>query len=235
MTGIDITCITRINRNTSSPRLAFHGKWLGAMGFLPGALVQFVPELGGMTFTLCDENIQKYSELDRQTKEQGGILMQVYEYRDGLQLCISGARLDATGLIFGDALLIRYEPGFVHMRRLPGMAKLVTPHVVGQWLAESGFVPNAVLTMASEPGLITCTLHENGLERTAELVKYARANKLKLIQVQKEKYKHGVIQWIDIPPPCLEKAGFTPDDALLAVYEYGLIKLQKPDFVSLGF
>jgi len=236
MTGVDIASVTRINRNTSSPRLDFHADWLGAMGFVSGALVQYIPELGGMTFTLCDENIQRYSELDRVTKERGGTLMQVYCYRDGLQLCISGARLNDTGLIWGDRLLVRYEHGLVRMRKLPqGAVKLVTTHIVGKWLAESGFIPDAVLSVASEPGLITFTLHENGVERTAELVKYSRANKLKLLQVQKEPYKHGLIQWFDIPPSCMEKAGFNPDDSMLAVYEYGTIKLQKPDLVALGF
>jgi len=236
MNGVDLTSITRIDRNNNCPRLNFHAKWLGAMGFVPGALVQFLPETDGMTFTLCDENIIKYSELDRRTKEKGGTLMQIYSRRDGLQVCISGARLDDTGLVYGDKLIIRYQPGLIRMRKLPYLAaKLTTSHVIGKWLAESGFVPNAVLTMASEYGLITCQLHENGVERTAELVRYARENRLKLLQVQKEKYKHGVLQWIDIPPPCLEKAGFTSDDLLLAVYEYGTIKLQKPDFIALGF
>jgi len=236
MNGVDIAGITRINRNTSSPRLVFQAEWLGNMGFISGALVQFIPEPGGITFTLCDENIGRYSELSLRTKELGGTLMQVYEYRDGLQLCISGARLNDTGLIFGDKLLVRYKPGIIQMRKLSQCAvKLVNAHVVGKWLAESGFVPDAVLSVDSKPGIITCNLHENGVERTAELVKYARANKLQLLQVQKEPYKHGVIQWIDIPPSCLEKAGFGPDDSMLAVYEYGIIKLQKPDFVALGF
>lgn len=236
MMGVDITTVTRSNRITSNPRITFHAKWLGDMGFTSGALVQFIPELGGMTFTLCDANIQKYSELDHLTKEQGGTLMQVYEYRDGLQLCISGARLDSTGLVFGDALIIRYEYGVVRMRKLPNSAMvLTTSHVVGKWLAESGFVPDAVVTVASVPNLITCALCVNGIERAAELVKYARKNKLKLLQVQKEKYKHGVIQWIDIPPECLSKARFDTNDLLLATYEYGFITLRKPNFAALGF
>ena len=237
MNGVDITSIIRINKkNHHSPRLIFCAKWLGDMGFVSDALVQFIPEPGGMTFTLCNENIQNYSELDRQTKASGGTLMQVYLQRYGLQLCVSGSRLNATGLVWMDKLLIRYEPGLVRMRKLPLRAvKLTTPHVIGQWLADSGFVPHAVFTMDAQPGLITCTLQENGVERTAELVKYARANKLKLLQVQKTKHKRSVYQWFDIPPSSLEKAGFAPDETLLATYEHGHITLQKPDFAALGF
>ena len=221
------------------------------MGFVAGALVQYIPEPNGMTFTLCDENIRKYSELYHSTKEKNGTLMQIYDYRDGLQLTISGSRLDETGLVFGDRLIVCYEHGFVKMRKLPkspngGGTTLTTARITGAWLAESGFVINSVITVASETGVIICTLQENGLERTSELVKYARQNKLKLLQVQGRDYKlrllknqhqcrHGVILSFDIPPQCLDIAGFAPDELLLAVYEYGTIKLQKPDFVALGF
>ena len=237
MNGVDITSIIRINKkNNNSPRLICCAKWLGNMGFVSGALVQFIPQPGGMTFTLCNENIQNYSELDRHTKANGGTLMQVYLQPYGLQLCISGSRLDATGLAWLDKLLVLYEPGLVRMRKLPHVAvELTTPHVIGKWLAESGFVPDAVLAVDTQPGLITCTLQENGIERTAELVKYARANKLTLLQVHKRKHKHGVYQWFDIPPHCLAKAGVAPDETLLATYEYGIIKLQKLDFAALGF
>jgi len=236
MNGVDIASITRINRNDNRPRMVCGCEWLKDMGFTSGALVQFIPEPGGMTFALCNENIRDYSELDRHTKANGGTLMQVYLHPYGLQLCISGARLDATGLVWHDKLLIRYEPGLVRMRKLPKEAvKLTTPHVIGKWLAESGFVPDAVLAVGTQPGLITCTLQENGIERTAELVKYARANKLTLLQIHKRKCKHSVYQWFDIPSSCLEKAGFAPDELLLATYEYGIIKLRKPDFAELGF
>jgi len=206
------------------------------MGFTSGALVQYLPENGGMTFTLFNENIPSYSDLYHDTKAKNGTLMQVYCRRDGWQLCVCSAALGPTGLQYGDSLIVRYEYGFIRLRKLPkGAVQLVTPHVVGKWLTVAGFVPDAVLTVAAQLGTITCTLHENGIERTAELVKYARANKLQLLQVQHSKYKHGVLQWIDLPKSCLDIAGFTPDDTLLATYEHGFIQLQKPDFVGLGF
>ena len=238
MNGVDIASVTRTNRQTSNPRIQFYAEWLRGMGFVPDALVQFLPESDGISFILCNENIPRYSNLLLQTIERGGTLMNVksHRHREDPQLCLSGAHLNRTGLAYGDNLIIRYEYGSIRMRKLPGGAvKLVNPHLVGQWLADSGFLPDEVLTVASEPGVIICKLQENGRERTAELVKFAREKKLKLIQVQKIKYSKSIIHYFDIPPSCLEKAEFTPDDTLLATYEHGVIKLQKPDFVGLGF
>ena len=243
MNGVDVATITRINKRTNSPRLNFYAEWMGAMGFVSGALMQFMPEQGGMTFTLCNENIHSYSELDHRTKEKGGVLMQVHLYRDGLNFCVSGFQLNDIGIAWGDRLLVRYEYGLVRMRKLPpGEATLTTSRVAGKWLAKSGFVPGAVLTVGATPGLITCELQPNGVERTAQLVKYARANKLQLVQVRKQThklrkppYKHGAIQWFDIPYTCLEKAGFVTGEPLIATYKYGTIMLQKPNFTEVGF
>ena len=246
MDGVHLSHVTRTNRDTSNPRLVFTADWLDEMGFVPGALVQYLPEKHGITFILCNENIHKYSDLSHTTKEQGGSLMQVYHYRYGLQLCVSGSALDCTELKYGDTLITRYKYGFIKIRKLPHSAvTLVSSHISGAWLVESGFTQDAALTIAAEPGMITCTLQENDptmlKERTTELVKYARQNKLNLIQVQKTKYKkrvsrgQGVYQFFDIPHTCLEKAGFSPNEMLLAFYKPGLINLQKPDFVALGF
>jgi len=235
--GVCLVNITRIRKDGQAPRLVFSNNCLAQIGFTAGALVQYLPENGGMSFTLCNEDIPSYSDLYHAAKAKNGMLMQVYRYRDGLQLCVSGAVLGPTGLQYGDALIARYEYGFIRLRKLPkGSVKLVTSHVIGQWLVEAGFVSDAVLTVDAQPGIITCTLQENGLEKTAELVKYARANKLKLLQVQYAKYnRSSVLQWIDLPQSSLDSAGFAPDDALLATYEYGFIQLQKPDFIGLGF
>ena len=233
MNGVHLAHITRINRRTNGPRLVFSADWMACMGFLPGALVQYLPQPGGMTFVLCDENITRYSELFRVTKDMGGTLMQVYRYRDGLQLCVSGAVLDCTGLVYGDNLIARYEYGLIRIRKLPGgTVKGVTSRLMGQWLDDLGFMPDSVLTVASVPGIITCQLCVNGAERTSELVRHARANRLKLLQVQKAKHHMPVIE---LPATCLQKAGFTPDETLLATYEHGKIQLQRPDFVGLGF
>ena len=238
MNGIDIASVTRASRRKNNPRLQFYAEWLREMGFVPDALVQFLPEPGGMSLTLCNENIPKYSELLCRTVERGGTLIHVnlHRHREDPQLFLSGVHLKRAGLGYGDNLIIRYEYGSIRMRKLPGGAvKIVNSHLVGKWLADSGFLPDEALTVASTPGLITCKLQENGRGRTAELVRFARENKLKLLQVQKTKLKNEFGQYLDIPSSCLEKAGFSPEETLLAVYGQGVIKLQKPDFVGLGF
>lgn len=237
MKNICIANVMKKDKSKNSSRLDFETECLHDMGFIFDALVQFLPEPNGAVFTLCNENIEKYSELYRKTKEKGGLLLKITNDKKHPVLKVSGTRLYNTGLVCGDKLIALCEYGFIRMRKIPngGTVMLTTSHVVGKWLCEYGFVSGAVLTIASEYGLITCTLQENGAEKTAELVKYARQNHLKLLQVNKQKQNSGIMNWFDIPQSCLEKAGFAFDDLLFAVCEYGSIKLQKPDFKALGF
>jgi len=205
------------------------------MGFVPDALVQFLPEPNGMTFTLCD-SFPKYSELAQQTREKGGVLLNInlYRHRPQAFLGISGVVLQNIGLTFGDTLLVRYEYGFIRMRKLPADLKIVTFRLFGHWLAELGFVPDSVLTVGSSPCLITCQLHENGRTRTNELVTYARKNKLNLIQVTAQKDNNDYPQF-SIPLSRFEKAGLDSDDLFLATYDYGLIKLHPVDLDLFDF
>ena len=246
MNGLHLAHVTRTNSKTSYPRFVFSAEWMHDMGFVSGALVQYLPEDGGLSFVLCNENIAKYSELVDSTKEKGGSLLQVAHYRDGLQLWVSGSVLNKHGLNYGDALIARYEYGFIRLRKLPGgSVKLVSSHIVGPWLVESGFLPNAVFAISAVPGLIACTLIENDLrrirDRAAEMVKHARLNKLQLLQVQASNYhtkvgrQPGILTFFDIPRVCLDKAGFSPNEMLLAFYEPGLVKIRQPDFIALGF
>ena len=226
------------HKDRNDPKILFYAEWMRPMGFVPDALVQFIPEDGGASFVLCNENIPSYSELFQRTKEKSGVLIhaKLFAHRDFPCLGVSGAILRRAGLVLGDSLIARYEYGFIHMRKLPpGNVKLVNSRIFGNWLIEYGFDIGAVLTASSEPGLISCTLHENGLERTAELVKFARANKLSLLQVQRVNDHQYIYPRIEIPPSRMEKAGFSSDDLLLASYEYGQLQLRKLDFKALGF
>ena len=241
-TNIWLSHIIRTNRATNSPRLVFAAPWMADMGFQDKALVQFLPENGGLSFVLCNENIRKYSDLFHATKQMGGSLVQVYRHRDGLHLHISGSVLNGTGLEYGDTLLAKYEYGFIKLRKLPESTTIATvPHITGVWLGQIGFLAGDVFTIDALPGLITCTLHQNGVQRTTELVKHARQHKLTLMQVQSFRYlkrvsrEPGQYQWFDIPQNCMQKAGFTPGETLIASYKHGIIKLQKPDFTALGF
>ena len=216
-------------------RLCFQAEWLPDMGFSPGALVQFIPEEGGALFVLCNENIASYSLLYAETKAKGGVLMQASPYRsDRSQLCVSGSVLAPTGLQYGDNLITCYEYGRVHMRKLPDAGlKVVESPMKGKWLADLGFNIGEVLTVEVSPGKISCTLQENARERSTELVKFARLNKLKLIQVRNTSCYYTPA--LELPPNLIQKAGFTLNEPLLASCAPGLIQLQRPDFVGLGF
>jgi len=209
------------------------------MGFVPDALVQFVPEEGGAKFRLCNENIPSYSALVQSTTELGGVLIhaKMFKHKDYPCLAVSGEVMTRTGLAIGDNLIARFEYGLVHLRRIPtGHVKVVTDgRMSGQWLLEYGFEPEAVLAVASKPGFISCELQKNGIERTTELVKHARANDLSLIQVRRVPDSRVIMPLIEIPPSRFAKADITPDDTLLATYEHGRIQLQKLDFTALGF
>ena len=156
----------------------------------------------------------------------------------------------------GDTLIVEHSPGLIRARKLdpqklgfervrPVTVSHITrkytdepiPKVrlVGDWLTDIGFEIDAVATVASEPGIMTLKLTEDG-EYNA-LMKFVRQHKMKLTQVSKDPHKRR-----EEPQPCIgitgsivDKAGFQKGDMLAASYEYGTIKLQKLDFEKLGF
>lgn len=231
--------LTTVTPRKNVPAILFFTELTHTMGFVPNALVQFLPENGGAKFRLCNENIVSYSQLYEDTAQLGGVLVhaKMFRHRDHPCLGVSGEVVRNTGLEHGDNLLARFEYGLIHLRKLPsGAVKVVTSRVFGKWLVELGFVDGSVLLVDSEPGLITCQLQENGIERAAELVKHAYANGLDLVQVQKiPDSRQEIMSQFTIPLSRFIKAGFAPDDACLATYEYGRILLQKLDFAALGF
>ena len=234
-----LTVVKRKKPGTDVPVIVFYSEWTRPMGFVPNALVQFIPEAGGAKFRLCNENISSYSELFDHTAQLGGVLVhaKIFDSQDCPCLAVSGKVLESTGLVIGDNLIARFEYGLVHLRRVPaGLVKIIIAgRLSGKWLFELGFAPEDVLTVAALPGSIICELQPNGIERTAELVKHARANALRLIQVRTVHDSRVVMPLIEIPNSCFAKAGFAPDDALLATYEHGRIQLEKIDFAALGF
>ena len=233
MNGIHLAKVTRIGNR---PRVSFFADWLAPMGFVPDTLAQFIPEPNGFSLTLC-ESVTSYSELVQRTREKNGSLIHVnlYDHREHPNICISGVSLRNIGLAYADMLLIKYEPGFIRLRKLPhNNSRVVTARIFGQWLAELGFAPDTVLTVDSSPGVITCKLQENGQARASELVKYARKNKLNLLQVTAQADNSGFPQF-EIPTSRFEKAGLAPDDSFLASGEFGRITLARLDFEVLGF
>ena len=235
--GIHLTSVTRSGCNSNKPKIHFFAEWTRRMGFEPNVLIQCLPEDGGVTFILRNENIPSYSELFRETREKGGALIHpaLYMHREYPCISISGITVRRAGLQYGDNLIARYEYGLIRMRKLPDDGtRVVNARVFGIWLEALGFLSGEALTVDSDPGLITCTLQENGQERAAELVKYAREKRLNLLQVKSVSDNNGVPMF-EVPSSRVEKAGFLPDEVFCAVCGYGCIKLQKLDFVGLGF
>ena len=103
--------------------------------------------------------------------------------------------------------------------------RVITGRLGGKWLEDLGFALDDVLTVAASCGVITYERQENGIQRTLELVKFARENKLRLIQVKQQ----GNKLFIEIPPSCLKKANIAPNEMLYAIFENGALKLQRPD------
>jgi len=238
----------------SRPRIALYAPCLADMGFKPEALVQVFPEENGMVFVLCNENIEKYSQLLNDTRKKGGKLIQVYLANDrshqGPAISTTGKYIRTAGLEMGDAYVVRYDYGFIRIRKLPDIANtkviLATSirekntgspipkiRLYGEWLSDIGFTPDALATAAAEPGLVVFKLQDNNIESYSTLVKYARQNKATLLQVKKE--GKGNFPIIGITGSIPYRAGFTQDDVFIASYEYGTIKLQKLDLKQLGF
>ena len=236
------------------PGIYFYAEWLPDMGFIPGALVQALPEPGEIVFNLCDENIRRYSELDAQTRAKGGKLIQVFssseKYKQIPTLFAGGQFVHAAGLTFGDSLIAKYTYGHIRVRKLPGRSKVIymtdmknqytgkpIPKVrlTGEWLPMFGFVPDSLVTVLSEPGIITFALWDEGIEKYRDLVRYAQQNKMKIIQVREHPGRGKLYPYIMTTGSCVEKAGFARGDALIASCEQGIIKLQKLNIVELGF
>ena len=233
----------------SRPRIQMCGDWLTEMGFNNGVLIQSLPEPDGLVFNLCDKNIN-YSDLYNKTKEEGGALNRAYISNQrtlkGLTFVTTGQHIYKSGLKFGDSLLAKCEPGCIRVRKINGNIRLINvartkrPYtnepapmvfLLGEWLNEIGFEPDTLLTVASDPGCITFTAHNKAVVYS-EIVKFARKNKMQLMQVSK---KDGSSPLITLSGNRITNAGFSLGDIFAAEYEYGVIRLQKLDPQRFGF
>jgi len=114
----------------SSPAIVLRHTWLPDMGFTSGALVQVLPEAGGLFFILCDENIRKFSELLQATEEKKGELITVdCCCRTGIRIEIDGYCVRNAGLDVGDPLTVHYEYGLIRVRKQPEQMQSTEPLV----------------------------------------------------------------------------------------------------------
>ena len=222
------------------PAIISVADWLPDIGFIPRALVQVLPEPNGLVLNLCDKNIPSYRELDFETTEQGGKLIQVCKRseRDTRpMLSVSGKYILDGGLAVGDRLVARYDYGIIRVRKFPDapdvkfMIVSKKSQLSGEFLVNSGFKSGDLVTVKTEPNEITLKLQKCGAANYSELVRYARQNKLQLLQVRSENNFLSIV----FPYSCIEKVGAEIDDIFAAHFKNGVVKLQKLDFEKLGF
>ena len=232
----------------SRPRIQIVGDWLPELGFASGVLAQSLPKPDGLVINLFNNNIN-YSELYNETKEKGGALNRVYisnqRTSKGPALVTTGQHILNGGLKIGDACIAKCEYGRITVRKVNGNIRLINvartkkaytgepaPMVflLGNWLNDIGFTRDTLMTVASEPGCITFTAYNKAVIYS-EIVKFARQNKMQLIQVS---MKDGA-PLISLTGNRVVNAGFSLGDIFAAVYEHGNIKLQKLDPKRFGF
>jgi len=165
---------------------------------------------------------------------------------------MTGQLIVDAGIELGESIIVGYEYGLIRVRKFPKGSRVIRvtkdkdPYtgvlvsrirLCGVWLPELGFAPDAVVTAASAPGSVVFKLHDTNMEQYGELVRYARKNKLELLQVQKitVNARDKQYPYITLMGAFADKAGFVPGDELAAYCEHGQITLQKLDFEKLGF
>ena len=235
------------------PGLRFYGHWLSEIGFVPGALVRVIPEPGGMKFTLHNEYIISYSELNSLARKHGGKLIQVSypnaKKMSGPSLRANGRHLRLAGLDIGDEIIIQYDYGFIQARKLPDRATVVLTAKVknqdtgkpgtkaklsGNWLPKFGFMPKTLVTTLSEPGQITLQPYDVTAKKRNDF-RSVWPSPTKLVLVRETLDRGKLLTNITVPDYCLDEAGFTFGDVLFASSEKDLITLHKLDFEKLGF
>ena len=233
------------------PRLDFGGLQLRDAGFIPGALVQALPQPGGLAFYLRNQITGTYSDLWRLTNQLGGKLMQVTQSGDPQQyprLYTTDPFLTQTALSIGDPLIAVIEPELIRIQKLPPNLKPIPAaapiknragmevpkvRICGLWLNDYGFGINAMVTAHPEPGRITFTVRKDDNYR--DTVRFAYKNNLKLLQIRQESHNRGQpVPVISVTGSCVNKAQFDPEDLFLASCSPGEITLQRLDFDKLG-
>jgi len=250
--NIHLLSVVNAGTRCQRPSIAFYADWLPDMGFTPGALAAAAPCPGGMLFSLCDENIKRYSELDAATKEKGGRLIQA-RHATGLPgpaLAISGEVVTNAGLVIGDALIAFYEYGLIRVRKNTGgvramhvtsrkdkLTGLPVPMLcfTGGQLPEFGFVRDALVTAAITCGCITFELRDEGIDKYSDLVRFTRQNRMKLLQVRQKPARGNMTPYIALTGSCLTEAGFAIGDGVLAVFTQGRIKVQNAGVTDMAF
>lgn len=201
------------------------------MGFAQGTPVRAVPQQHGFTLTLGYEGCMGgYGKLIHVSAAATGKL--------SITVNLAG-NFATTGLSVGDFLAARYEYGAISARRLPEARKYYVVgsrgcdaflRLSGAWLCDAGFEPDTITVVSTTQDGVTFTAWSDEAARYGDIVKYARRRRCQIIQPKRNQR----ITVMDVSGYLLGGAGFGIGDIAGVRYEYGSIKLFKPDLRALG-
>ena len=230
--------VTAIHKPVYRTRIHVRSPWLASMGFVQGALVSVAPLQDGFTLAVHDKNCTLI-------KGKGSKFIHVgIENKKNNPVCQLGVYLTQNfsipGLSAGDFLAAGYDYGTIEARKLPPADKYVVVasqdysaylRLSGGWLSDIGFISDTIVTVSLAHGYITLSVWKGGTATYSELVKFARKHKYQVIQDRKNQQ----VTILDITGYLLNSAGFAKGDIAGIHYEYGMIRLFKPDLQLLGF
>ena len=215
-------------------RVDIRSRLIADMGFVVGASAYAIPQQDGFTITMQGENnnggkiINVINNKNRNCKSKPAIHLYLAK------------NFSSTGLAEGDFLAAKFEHGVITAKKLPPAQKYYVTgsqsyetflQFSGGWLSDAGFMPDTPVTVSVSDDGITFRVWDGMTENYADFVKFARSDKCQIIQPRKNQ---SVIT-MDIPGYILNRGGFGVGDISGVNYEYGTIKLFKPDLQKLGF
>lgn len=102
------------------------------------------------------------------------------------------------------------------------------------WLPKMGFTPGVLIQIIHVHGEMIVTLCDENIRRYSELYATTKAQGGKLIQISNARYGDTQRPILATCGKAFNKTGFTYGDGLIALYEYGLIRIRHfPDTLKL--
>ena len=234
MLKMGVLHVTSTKKPPIRHKINIRSPWLAEMGFIPGAAVCASPEQDGFTLTL--QNIVQNSAYGN-----GKLIHVGLEKVDKPALSLNFANNFATtGLTGGDFLAAGYQYGVITARKIPDVQNCYTVgsrshgpflRLYGDWISDLGFLLDSIVTAAISRDLITLRLWDDPSATYDDIVKFARLNKLQVLQVR----KNQLVTFIDLDAHILERAGLKSGDICGICHKHGGITLFKPDLKKLGF
>jgi len=226
--------VTAIKKPEYRTRVDIHSQWLSDTGFVIGTSAYAIPQQDGFTITTQGENNKHGKKISVITNKNRN-----YGSKPVIHLYLA-KNFSSTGLSEGDFLAAKFEYGIIEAKKLPAAQKycVIGSHdyeaflqFSGGWLSDTGFMPDTATTVSVSDDGITFRVWDGVTESYADFVKFARSSKCQIIQPR----KNQTITTMDIPGYILNRAGFGDGDICGIDYEYGAIRLFKPDLRKIGF